>query len=160
VPNERGVFDTCRDTLPEPSTGDLLEENGRGLGIINTLTAAWGSRPTRSRLAAWPIPGKLVWFTVPLPCTWPRTRPTIDPAHAAQRFHALLTARGIDGIIRNDQAGVSLLAIPGNLNLWVYPDRFTLDDPTGTSTTRPLQDLHDLTETVITHLEHLTTKTA
>lgn len=53
-----------------PRTAPPDAENGRGFEVVNALTAehhgSWGIHPAHSRLTADPIPGKAVYFTLPL----------------------------------------------------------------------------------------------
>jgi hypothetical protein len=43
------VFDADRSHLPQPAHAQPLDESGRGICILSAVTAAWGSRPSRSR---------------------------------------------------------------------------------------------------------------
>jgi hypothetical protein len=45
--------------LPSLEPSELLDEEGRGLGLVSQLSARWGT----SRKAV----GKVVWFELPLP---------------------------------------------------------------------------------------------
>lgn len=47
------VRDSVR-RLPRPRRAEVSDEHGRGLGILETLSTAWGARPT--------LTGKVVWF--------------------------------------------------------------------------------------------------
>ncbi|MCW2937964.1 MAG: putative anti-sigma regulatory factor, serine/threonine protein kinase [Actinomycetia bacterium] len=146
------VFDTCRDATPQIRVADLLDEHGKGLAMLAAVSQGWGHHPTRSRLSPRRTPGKRVWFALPLPDTWPDPRQTFPPARTAHWLHTLLDARSITGIIRNDRNGVSLLSIRADLSIWIYPDHFTVNAD-GSSTTRPLTDLHDLAEGVVARFE-------
>jgi len=45
--------------VPRPRRGALEDEQGRGLQLLERLTARWGARPLAD--------GKVVWFEIPLP---------------------------------------------------------------------------------------------
>jgi hypothetical protein len=116
-----GVFDARRDAWPRTRTslfrllpddtelaGSLIDGiladnagSGHGLSIVAALSDATGWHRTRSRLNAYPVPGKVTWFTMKIPrdsvaLRPPQVQPT--PAQAAHTLTALLTARGIPGI--------------------------------------------------------------
>jgi anti-sigma regulatory factor (Ser/Thr protein kinase) len=145
------IFDARRDRHPELRHTDLLDEHGNGLRIVAALSADCGSRPTRSRLNPWPTPGKAVWYALALPQPWPMAQPPTPPGQAARDLHALLNARGIDGITRADRPGLSLLTLRHGPNIWAEPHGFWLRDIDGTPIRRPLADLQDITELVIHH---------
>ncbi|WP_409472468.1 ATP-binding protein [Streptomyces sp. HC307] len=42
-------------------TASAIDETGRGLLLVDALTARWGSQP-------WPPSGKVVWAEIALPC--------------------------------------------------------------------------------------------
>jgi anti-sigma regulatory factor (Ser/Thr protein kinase) len=72
--------------FPVPHAAPSDACGGRGLLIVDTLTAEvggrWGVHPGRSRLGPEPLPGKAVYFTVPLPRTSPAPAdPAPWPAH-------------------------------------------------------------------------------
>lgn len=67
------VFDTYRSSFPEAAPRDLLDEHGKGLGIVAMLAAAWGAHRSRSRLGSG-RPGKAVWCAFPLYGGWPNPR--------------------------------------------------------------------------------------
>src|SRR5258708_3213378 len=56
------VFDTCRGRWPDRNRhADLLDERGKGLGLVDAVTDQWGAHLTRSRLGSLRAPGKTVW---------------------------------------------------------------------------------------------------
>lgn len=146
------IFDADRSHLPQPAHAKPLDEHGRGICILNAVTAAWGSRPSRSRLTTPAIRGKAVWFCVPLPHTWAAQNYTISPDYAAGEFLLAVAARGIQGTRRNDGNGVTLIEYTG-LNVWVEPRSFSWLDHTGVRICHPLIDLHEATDSLIHHLE-------
>ncbi|MEU8197592.1 ATP-binding protein [Microbispora amethystogenes] len=58
VEDEARVPVRTRGTSPHDATGQCDAEGGRGLLIVDTLSRAWGVRPTRR--------GKAVWFELPV----------------------------------------------------------------------------------------------
>lgn len=147
------VFDTRRDRLPEVRPADPLDEHGKGLGIVAALAAETGTHPSRSRIGAWSVPGKAAWFALALPRPWPAAQPAPTPVQAAKHLQTLLTARGIDRLIRADRPGLSLISVRRDLNVWAEPRGFWLRGIDGAPIRRPLTDLQDVTELVIHHHE-------
>jgi anti-sigma regulatory factor (Ser/Thr protein kinase) len=145
------VFDGCRDAAPRPASGGVLDEHGRGLGIVEALAPAWGWHHSRSRLAPSSVPGKSTWFVLPLPEAWPLPHRVIAPSVAAQRLHVLLNSRGSVGKRRSDAAGISVITVRG-LDVWVMPGWFTWKDGDGYAR-HPLLDLQEAAERVVERIE-------
>ncbi|MEW2353346.1 ATP-binding protein [Spirillospora sp. NPDC029432] len=146
------VFDTCRDALPAPSPSHVLDEQGRGLGIVATLARTWGCHPSRSRLNPTPTPGKATWFTLPLPAHWPTPQQPIPPALAAQRLALTLQSRGLDCARRSDDTGISVVTVE-DLIVWVKRASFSWRSDTRTYASHPLIDLQEAAESVVRTLE-------
>ncbi|XRQ10308.1 ATP-binding protein [Actinomadura welshii] len=150
------VFDACRSSWPTTTAGDLLDDHGRGIGIVGMLAAAWGAHPSRSICTGGAL-GKAVWAAFPLPGPWPNPRATAPPMLAARHLAATLTARGITNATHRHGRGVSLVTVPyggnGETNIWLEPSHLTYAAPAGTRHRRPIVDLHDTAETLIHHLE-------
>lgn len=125
------VFDPQREPqsrIPTQVTpAHELQEHGRGLTIVQNLAAGWGCHLTRSRLGGrWSIPGKAVWFAMPLPARSARPTPSrLTPAQAAHTLQSMLTARGIPGITRSDEWGRSTLVIRNTLKVHCQNATFT-----------------------------------
>lgn len=150
------VFDAGRDTVPRRGTGAPLDENGRGLAIVEAVASDWGSYLTRSRLAAVPVRGKVTWFTLPLPVRWHAIGRVIAPAVAASRLLAELARRGIDGTRAGDDKGISLIRLPQlrGLNVWVEHKAFAWHGSGPRCYVRhPLLDLQDAAEHLVHTLE-------
>jgi hypothetical protein len=143
------VFDTCRDRQPEARHADLLDEHGKGLGIVAAVTADTGVHPSRSRVGAWLAPGKAVWFALDLPQGRPGTHCAITQDQAASQLHGLLSARGLKGLLYADRPGVSLVAVEHGPNVWTEPRGFLLRDICGTPIRRPLADRQDVAELIV-----------
>jgi hypothetical protein len=43
------VFDTCRSSWPDTTPRDLLDERGKGIGIVGVVADTWGAHLSRSR---------------------------------------------------------------------------------------------------------------
>jgi hypothetical protein len=142
------VFDADRAALPRIGSAGLLEEDGKGLGIVSAVSAAWGTHPSRCRLGNWLVAGKATWFTLPLPEPWPGTDQIIEPSVAAHGLVDLLSARGIDARCRSDDKGISVVQASG-LNVWVRPRAFSWWDGAGEYVHHPLVDLHEVAEQVV-----------
>jgi hypothetical protein len=142
------VFDADRAGLPRIGSIGLLEEDGKGLGIVAAVSAAWGTHPSRCRLGNWLVVGKVTWFALPLPGPWPGTDQIIEPSVAAHGLVDALAARGIDARCRSDDKGVSVVQA-GGLNVWVHPTAFSWWDGGGRYVHHPLVDLQEVAEQVL-----------
>lgn len=158
------VFDAHRRWNPHtgpPATPQALHESGRGLEIVAALATCWGAHLTRSRLGPWPVRGKAVWATLPLPGitwgAWLGTRTALrrlGPAEAAGNLQALLAARGITHIYRTDSVGGCVLSLRPELTVWTDTS-FRWRDGSGGYLRRPLGDVVDAAEQVIRRYEEL-----
>ncbi|MEU6041728.1 ATP-binding protein [Actinomadura sp. NPDC047616] len=146
------LFDCARHALPRPTGTDLLDEHGKGLGLVAAVTADWGTGPSRSRLSAHHTPGKTVWFALPLPFRWPGRHLRVHPGTAAQTLMLNLGKRGYTGRRSSDEEGVSVVELPG-LNVWVLPEHFCWRPEPGRCVRRPLIDLQETAELLVRHLE-------
>ncbi|GAA2157243.1 hypothetical protein GCM10009727_66960 [Actinomadura napierensis] len=142
------VFDACRSSFPDAAPRDLLDEHGKGIGIVSMLGADWGAHRSRSRLGVG-YPGKAVWCAFPLRTSWPNPRLTAPPILAARHLAATLTVRGVHNVEHRHGRGVSLVTVPmvgTEINVWVEPAHLTYSAPDGSRARRPVVDLHDTAE--------------
>ncbi|MFD0682911.1 ATP-binding protein [Actinomadura fibrosa] len=146
------VFDGARDALPRASGAGLLDEHGKGLGLLGGVTSAWGSSPTRSRLAEQVVRGKTVWFALPLPCQWAGRSFEVHPGTAAQCLLLNVTRRGFQGTCGSEDRGVCLVALQG-LNVWVHRQHFCWWASPKRYVRRPLIDLQETAEEIVRHLD-------
>ncbi|WUH99113.1 ATP-binding protein [Spirillospora sp. NBC_00431] len=146
------VFDGAREALPRASGTGLLDEHGKGLGLVGELTAGWGCDLTRSRVAEPVVRGKAVWFAVPLPRDWPGRTLTLHPGTAAQCLLLCVERRGFPGMRTSDANGVSVVVLPG-LNVWVHPQHFSWRAGPGRYLRRPLVDLQETAEHIVRQLD-------
>lgn len=144
------VFDT--DTMPHPGQASLLDKTGKGLAIVDNLTAAWGAHLTRSRLTPTPQPGKRAWFALALPHPWPPTPRIVSASLASKRLTDLLLARGINTTRISDDQGISLIEACG-LNIWVEPHAFAWYDGNGGHVRHPHLDLQETVEHLLATIE-------
>jgi hypothetical protein len=152
------VFDTCRSAWPETRPRDLLDEQGRGLGIVDAVADAWGAPVSRSRLCAGPaqLPGKAVWSAFALPDSWAPVRPAVPPADAARDLAGTLAARGVENVCHRHDERVSLVCVPfpvGVVNVWIDAAGLSYREPGGFRVNRPIVDLHDVAEHLICRTE-------
>ncbi|RAY14674.1 hypothetical protein DPM19_13040 [Actinomadura craniellae] len=139
---------------PAGKTGPHAE-HGRGVQIVEALAWAWGRHLTRSRLARQAVPGKAVWFTVPIPPPYAPARPG-SARQAAEALHSELAARGLPGLRREHGDGTSLVSLP-NRTIWTGPPgAFRWRNPAGGYVHRPLTDLVDVAEDTVRHHEEMT----
>ena len=168
-PRSDATLPSASSGVAEPATGtgrsrftgsERLEECGRGLGLVTTVSQEWGAHLTRSRLGAGRVPGKVVWATFPLPAPWPDPGLSMSPATAARYLADVLAACAVDGVGRYDGHGVSLVSVPLTwpdcVNVWIGPSSVSLTDTDGTRMTRPLLDLQDVAEHLISRIEERT----
>ncbi|MEU5987541.1 ATP-binding protein [Spirillospora sp. NPDC047418] len=146
------VFDGARTSTPHASGAGLLDEHGKGLGLVREVTADWGSTPTRSRVSGAPVRGKAVWFALPLPRDWPGLHYRVRPDTAARCLLLNLTRRGFKGARSTAEDGMSLLMLP-SLTVWVHRRTFCWWSSPHRYTRRPLIDLQDTTELLVHHLD-------
>lgn len=152
------VFDTGRNAWPAPASGDLLAEQGRGLGIVGAVAGAWGAHLSRSRLCAGPgqRPGKAVWSAFPLPPSWAPVRPSVPSADVARILAGELAARGVENVRHRHDERVSLVRVPfpiGAVNVWVDGAGLSYHEPGGFRVNRPTVDFHDVAEHLIRQIE-------
>ncbi|NEA22705.1 ATP-binding protein [Actinomadura bangladeshensis] len=146
------VFDGARTTTPHTSGAGLLDEHGKGLELVRQVTAAWGSNPTRSRVDTASVPGKTVWFALPLPHDWPGQHYRVHPGTAAHHLLLNLTHRGFQGTRNTTDDGLSVLVL-STLNVWVHRRTFCWWSTPHRYLRRPLIDLQETTELLIHHLD-------
>ncbi|WP_425394170.1 ATP-binding protein [Actinomadura oligospora] len=146
------VFDGNREAVPEVHGGDLLDESGKGLGIVAAVASGWGCHLSRSRLSHAPVLGKVAWFVLPLPERWPRPPWRVSPGVAARRLVDALAARGLNAEWSSDSAGVSIVSVDG-INVWVCPLTFSWRGRTGVYARHPLIDLQEAAERVVQAVE-------
>jgi len=147
--------------LPDPTKHALESVNGRGLQVVNGLSAGqWGYHPSRARLGSWKVPGKVVWFSLRLPpsCEQVRSsRPRVSPGQAINELEKSLTDRGIGGrLVRVDEpaAGLAVLSVSRDLTVWCHGGMVSWKTPGGRYERRLLSDLVDVAEQIIcTHEE-------
>src|SRR5258708_6737176 len=77
------VFDRDGEVAPHTACAEPLDEHGRGLHLVASVTADWGVRSSRCRLGPRPVTGKSVWCALELPEAWPEARRIIAPQEAA-----------------------------------------------------------------------------
>ena len=98
----------------------------RGLDIVHDLSRGrWGAHRTRSQRG---VPGKAVWFALPLHAMSLAYRPpAIDrtPAQTAGELKERLTHRGARHMIGNDLTGGSVLSISRDLTIWCHAHTIT-----------------------------------
>ncbi|MEW2357265.1 hypothetical protein [Spirillospora sp. NPDC029432] len=146
------VFDRARTSLPRASGAGLLDEHGKGLGLLGEVAVEWGAGPSRARLAPEPLHGKTVWFALPLPVSWPGLGLKVHPGTAAQCLLRALQGRGFPGRRSCDQRGISVLELPG-LNIWAHSRHFTWRAAPARYARQPFIDLQETAECVVRQLD-------
>lgn len=133
---------------------------GRGLTLATALTAEiggrWGVHPTRSRLGAKPVPGKAVYFTVPLPKGSPITLAPVTRWPAHERICALTNARGLRPFV-SFEPEATVVHFAGGPWVWVRDGSLLYDRPGHAVVRHPVWDVVELVEQVVRHHEELAT---
>jgi hypothetical protein len=166
-----GVFDTRRDIWPrarqewsallaadtqlaDPQLDGRLAGaagNGHGLGIVAALSGTAGWHRTRSRSGDRPVPGKVTWFTMPIPDGSAAARPPsvrLAPDQAAHALTALLTGRGIPGAACRHDTTHSAVSVTADLTIWCHQGAFQWKSGNGLDR-RSYSDLADTVEAVV-----------
>jgi hypothetical protein len=148
---------------PHPAGLTTLDsESGRGLRVVEGLSAGrWGHHPTRARLGGSKIPGKAVWFAVPVPVTraldrFHRSQP--GSCEAASELQLMLDERGIGGqIVRADApvSGMSVLSIRRDLTVWCRSRVVSWTTRDGRRECRAFYDLVEAAERIVCRHEEL-----
>lgn len=141
---------------PEPARPALDAENGRGFEIVDALTqehgGTWGLHRSRSRLGAVPVPGKVAYFSVPIP--YDRVpQAQIDGRQAAHDLHTQLAARGLGPLYRSDGWNMAVISVSAGLDIWVRDGTYVLTTPEGTAR-YPLEDIIEVCEETTRIREH------
>ena len=135
--------------------------SGRGLHVIHGLSQGrWGHHLTRARLGAWKMPGKAVWFALPVPRSMALDRfrqPQPGSLQAASTLERMLAERGIGHIVRADAAAsaMSVLSIRRDLTVWCRSRVVSWTTRTGYRECRTFCDLVDAAEQIVCAHEEL-----
>ena len=150
------------DTLPDPAVAVPVDAvSGRGLHVIDGLShGRWGHHLTRARLGGWKVPGKAVWFAVPVPASSALERfrrPQPGSVEAAGILERMLSERGIGHIVRADApvSGMSVLSIRRGLTVWCRSRVVSWTGRSGHREWRAFSDLVDAAEQIIGAHEEL-----
>lgn len=151
------VFDPKPAWTRPAKMGVTWAESGRGIAVVEALSAQWGWHRTRSRLGPRTVPGKATWFCVPVAQADVRARrPRSLPWEAAVVLRRLLLARGLDGARCVHGSGRSLVMVRG-MTVWSEPPGvFRWQARPGSRDAyerRPYADLHDVADEMVCHHE-------
>ncbi|WP_433180794.1 ATP-binding protein [Actinoallomurus sp. CA-150999] len=133
-------------------------EGGRGFEVVDALTAEyggeWGVHRTRSRLGAGPVPGKAVYFTVPVPPGLVAPRPS--PARrTAEEIHALLAARGLGPLQLAIGYGMAVICVRAGVHVWVREASISYRAPGRGTVRHPPYDRLEVVERIVGHCTDL-----
>jgi hypothetical protein len=154
------VFDSVsgwrHGQAPEPGHAEETSVSGRGLQVVAALSGGrWGHHLTRSRLGGWKVPGKVVWFALPIPHTSVPgclKRSRLAPCRAAKALEAMLTDRGLGPhLLRVEEpsAAMSVLSIRLGLTVWCRDRVIWWQTSEGCYEQRVPTDLIDTAETIV-----------
>jgi hypothetical protein len=159
------VFDSLADWPaggPDPA-GEVPADavSGRGLHVIHALSDGhWGHHLSRARLGGWKVPGKAVWFALPVPAGQALDRfqrPQPGSCQAASALERMLGERGIGHIVRADApvSGMSVLSIRRDLTVWCRSRVVSWTGRSGHREWREFSDLVDAAEQIVCAHEEL-----
>ncbi|MFI0445816.1 ATP-binding protein [Actinomadura sp. 6N118] len=144
------VFDRVPWKGAMPRRPEAGAESGRGLEVVAALAAehggSWGVHRTRSRLDA--APGKVVFFTVPVPAVaWRAPR---RAAHqATDDLAATLAARGMGPLHHCHGWGIAVLSVRAGITVWTRGETFSVTLPPRGTVTFPTWDLTEAAEAIV-----------
>jgi hypothetical protein len=163
------VFDSLRGwkqgTPPQPARSpDKESVTGRGLQVVAALSGGhWGHHLSRSRLGGWKVPGKAVWFALPVPApahcaadwAW---RSRLTPCEAAGELAAMLAGRGLgERLMVTDEpaAGMAVLSMRCGLTVWCRDRMICWRTRAGRYQRQPVTDLVDSAEQIVATCEEI-----
>lgn len=130
-----------------------LQTRQRGLDIVHDLSRGrWGVHRTRSERG---VPGKAVWFALPLHTASLAYRPpSVDrtPAETVRELRDRLARRGPRHMIGNDLDGGSVLSVSRHLTVWCR-DHVITWTAGGRTTEYPDSDLAEAVERMVELLD-------
>jgi hypothetical protein len=153
------VFDSVagwHGPVPVPCVAEETAVSGRGLQVVDSLSGGrWGHHLTRSRLGGWKVPGKAVWFALPVSCArvpgWLR-RSRLAPCQSSRALEAMLTDRGLGPrLLRAEEptAAMSVLSIRPGLTVWCRDRVIWWQTSEGCYEQRVPTDLIDTAEKIV-----------
>ncbi|TYB49547.1 ATP-binding protein [Actinomadura chibensis] len=152
------AFDSLRQWRRPPERVGGMHEHGRGLEIIEILTAGrWGHHPTRSRLSTPVVRGKATWFAVPVTRTG-HPRPLARRSAGTQSMRdlqAMLVQRGVQRLAPRNELGVAMLSAPGELTVWCETATFRWCSRSGETGRLPVTDITEVCEQLVRLYEGL-----
>jgi hypothetical protein len=141
---------------PLPGSAGEDSVSGRGLQVVAELSGdRWGYHLTRSRLGGWKVPGKVVWFALPVPSA---SVPAClrcarqAPGRSAKALESMLNARGLGPqLLRADDpsAAMSVISIRPGLTVWCRDRVVWWQDTDGGYEQRVPTDLVDTAEKIV-----------
>lgn len=162
------VFDSLRGwkrgTFPRLAGASPDAVTGRGLQLVVSLSAGrWGHHPTRSRLGGWKVPGKVVWFALPVPPPAPLApdwgwRSRLGPGEAARELAAMLADRGLgERLMVTHEPGTSMavLSLRCGLTVWCRDRVISWRNRAGRYQQRAVTDLVDSAELIVSSCEEM-----
>lgn len=153
------VFDSLcgwKDRVPVPGSAGPGSVSGRGLQVVAGLSGGrWGYHLTRARLGSWKVPGKAVWFAIPVPPACvpaPLRCASIAPLRAGRVLEQMLIDRGFgEGLLRVEEpaTGISVLSVRSGLTVWCRPGVIRWQVRQGSYAGRRPTDLVDVAEEIV-----------
>jgi hypothetical protein len=141
---------------PLPGSAEDTSVSGRGLQVVAELSGGrWGYHLTRSRLGGWKVPGKVVWFALPVPgASVPDClrRARLAPCRSATALERMLSDRGLGPqLVRADDpsAAMSVISIRPGLAVWCRDRVVWWQDTDGGYEQRVPTDLVDTAEKIV-----------
>jgi hypothetical protein len=162
------VFDSLRGWRqgmpPAAACASPDAVTGRGLQVVDGLSAGrWGHHLTRSRLGGWKVPGKAVWFALPVPAPahrasgWAR-RSRLGACEAAWELAAMLADRGLgERLMVADEPGaaMAMLSVRCGLTVWCRGRMISWRTRAGRYRQQAVTDLVDSAEQIVATCEEM-----
>lgn len=137
-------------------------EGGRGFEVVSALMeeygGQWGMHRTRSRLGGFPVPGKAVFLTVPIPpgCPAGALRPLPKPGRqVAEEVYALLAARGMGRMQGSAGHGMAVICVRAGVHVWVLGESISYRLPGHGGVRHVLSDGVEVVEQIVRHCADL-----
>ncbi|MFD0684183.1 ATP-binding protein [Actinomadura fibrosa] len=145
------VFDSgpWKGRLPRTCVrSDLATESGRGLQLVDALTAehggSWGVHRSRSRLATVP---EVAYFVQPVPEGGRSGQVDLDSGGRA--LGAALRARGLGPLHGCEGWDMAVLSVRAAITVWVRSSTISLITPLTGTVRYPLVDVADVVEGIV-----------
>ncbi|WP_067483013.1 hypothetical protein [Actinomadura hibisca] len=128
-------------------------ESGRGFEIVNALTAEhggrWGVHRSRSWLGAAPLPGKVTYFSLPIPWNDGVQSPARDARQTARELESSLATRGLGPLTRCEGWDMAVVSVRAEITVWARPRGIFLTTPCAGTVRYSLEEVTEVAEVIV-----------